>query len=91
MRRFLTGLSAVLLFLTGAIFALYNPQIVQFHYVLGVFNLPLAVLLVACLSAGVILGWLAGTWQRLRLRYHIRELRQANKQAAAELSKIQRS
>jgi len=91
MRRFFTGLSVILLILAGAIFALYNPQLVQFHYILGSLEMPLAILLVACLALGVFLGWLTGSWQRLRLRYHIRELRQTNKQVSSELSKIQRS
>jgi uncharacterized integral membrane protein len=61
MKKLLYAAIFLVVLVAGLTFALKNPEYVSIQYYFGVdFRVPLSLLIVGCLVAGVIIGYLAG-------------------------------
>ncbi len=87
MKRLFYAVVAVLAALAGITFAFQNQQLVEIRYYFGLaWSGPLALLLLATLAVGVVLGYLAALRRVLRLQRELvrarRELRVAEQEVA---------
>ena len=76
MRRVLLLLLGVAVLVLGATIGYVNAQPIAFDYLFGVWQVPLAGLLIAAFAAGVALALLAAAARILSLRMELRRLRQ---------------
>ncbi len=88
MLRFISWLLLGLCFVVGVIFTLYNPQIVQLHYIINTLEIRLAVLLLIMFLSGITLGILVSIAWIAKLRYLNRTLRKNHQEAAEEISRL---
>ncbi|MBU0499317.1 MAG: LapA family protein [Gammaproteobacteria bacterium] len=72
----------------GAAFAVKNAQPVNLNYYLGVQEAPLALILVAALVLGALLGVLASLGAVVRLRHELGDLRRQQRQAQEEIENL---
>ena len=75
MRRIIIIILFVIVLLLGAGFSAVNLMPVDINYYLGVLSLPLAMVIIAAIILGTVLGVLALSTSILRLRYENRRLR----------------
>lgn len=88
MLRFISWLVLGVFFVVGVIFTLYNPQIVQLHYIINTLEIRLAVLLLIMFLSGITLGILVSIAWIAKLRYLNRTLRKNHQEAAEEISRL---
>jgi uncharacterized membrane protein YciS (DUF1049 family) len=88
MLRLISWLLLGLCFVVGVIFTLYNPQIVQLHYIINTLEIRLAVLLLIMFLGGITLGILVSIAWIAKLRYLNRTLRKNHQEAAEEISRL---
>jgi putative membrane protein len=84
--RFIKLLFFIFLLLLGVAFAILNRQTVSINYYIAAHELPLAVLLVLVLSAGVLIGMSLNTLRIWRLQWENRRLRSTQTQLQASES-----
>lgn len=88
MSRILSVIALVLLIGAGITFTVLNPQRVSLNYLMGSLELPLALLVVAILALGAVLGLLVAGFLVLRLKRDNRRLRRASRQAEQEVANL---
>lgn len=72
----------------GAAFAVMNAEPVSLDYYLGVQEAPLALILVATLALGALLGVLASLGAVVRLRHELGDLRRQLRLAQEEIENL---
>lgn len=75
MQRILTIIIFIAVFAAGAAFSAINNGPIELNYYLGTITLPISVVVIASIVAGIILGALAIFISTLGLRYENRRLR----------------
>jgi len=88
MLRILLLVLLIAVLVLGATIGYFNAQPITFDYLFGVWQVPLAGLLVASLALGVILALLAAAGRILGLRMEIRRLRQRIRDHEIELRNL---
>ena len=88
MSRILSVIALVFLIGAGITFTVLNPQRVSLNYLMGSLELPLALLVVAILALGAVLGLLVAGFLVLRLKRDNRRLRRASRQAEQEVANL---
>ena len=69
-------------------FTTLNAQSIQLNYYFGVMEIPLAMAMALCLSAGILFGFLASFGILLRLKRENRKLKKSAKHKERELVSI---
>ena len=64
----------IIVLIAGLVFFVKNSQALEFNYVIGTITLPMSLLILLVLLAGVILGWLSMLPLLLRQRRRIGRL-----------------
>ena len=88
MRRLLTLLILVIVFIAGITFTSVNTDPVTLNYYFGSLSLPLSGLVLISLTIGVLLGALAVSLATLRLRYDNRRLQKQVTLAEQEIDSL---
>ncbi|MGA7799685.1 MAG: LapA family protein [Gammaproteobacteria bacterium] len=88
MARILLAILFLVLLLLGLSFAVLNATSVPLNYYLGEVDLPLALVVVASLVLGAILGVLVSLGIVLRLKRQVRHLRRQVQTAEKEVSNL---
>jgi uncharacterized membrane protein YciS (DUF1049 family) len=88
MLRLISWVFLGMIFIVSVIFTLYNPQIVQLHYVINTLEIRLAVLLLIIFLGGITLGILVSIAWIAKLRYLNRTLRKNHQEAADEITRL---
>jgi putative membrane protein len=88
MVRVLLLLLLVSVLVLGATIGYFNAQPVDFDYLFGVWQVPLAGLLIAAFAVGVVLALLAAASRILGLRLELRRLRQQIRDHEIELRNL---
>ena len=74
--------------IAGLVFFVKNSQELEFNYVIGTISLPLSLLILLVLVAGVILGWLSMLPLLLRQRRRIARLEKQARLAEKEVNNL---
>lgn len=88
MARILLGILFLILLILGLSFAVLNAGSVPLNYYLGKVELPLALVVVAALAVGAILGVLVSLGMVLRLKRQVRQLRRQVQTAEKEVTNL---
>lgn len=88
MSRILSVLALLILVGVGITFTVFNPHTVTLNYVVGNLNVPLALLMVIVLAAGVLLGLLFAGFKVVRLKREIHQLRRKARLAQEEVTNL---
>ena len=78
----------IIVLIAGLVFFLKNSQELKFNYVIGTISLPLSLLILLVLLAGVILGWLSMLPLLLRQRRRIGKLEKQARLAEKEVNNL---
>ena len=78
----------VIVLIAGLAFFVKNSKEVEFNYIIGTITLPLSLLILLSLVAGVILGLLSVTTLLLRQRRRIAKLQQQVQVAEKEVNNL---
>ena len=78
----------IIVLIAGLVFFLKNSQELEFNYVIGTISLPLSLLILLVLLAGVILGWLSMLPLLLRQRRRIGKLEKQARLVEKEVNKL---
>jgi len=78
----------VLFLIVGAAFAIINDQPVDLDLYFMIARLPLSLLLLLAMGAGIVLGAIVSAFYFMRLRQENAQLRRQNKLAGKELGKV---
>lgn len=88
MARVLLLLLLIVVLVLGATVGYFNAQPIAFDYLFGVWQVPLAGLLIAAFTVGVVLALLAALSRILGLRMELRRLRQRIREHEIELRNL---
>ena len=78
----------IIVLIAGLVFFLKNSQELEFNYVIGTISLPLSLLILLVLLAGVILGWLSMLPLLLRQRRRIGKLEKQARLVEKEVNNL---
>ena len=87
-RRILYACLFIIILIAGLVFFVKNSQEQEFNYVVGSVTLPLSLLILLSLLAGVLLGLLAVTPALLRQRRRIARLEKQAQMAEKEINNL---
>ena len=92
MKRTLSILLFLVVFLIGVSFALKNPAQVEIHYYFGISwgPFPLSLVLIAVFLVGVLLGGLVGSLPVVMKRRETRRVRRRMEEMEQELSRLRK-
>lgn len=90
MLRFLTSIVTLVVFVIGVLFALRNASPVNVDYIWGAVHAPLSYVAVGGCIVGLVLGFIGCSLEMLRLRRANRKLRQAARNAQAEVTSLRK-
>ncbi len=88
MMRLIALVVLTAVFCVGATFSYYNPGLVSINYLVGEFELPLGMALVAIFGATLLLTLLVGWVYAQAQRAEIRRLRRSLESTEAELKNL---
>ena len=78
----------IIVLLVGLLFYVKNNQTVELNYIIGTTELPVSLLLLACLSLGALLGILATIPMLLRIRHQKSRLEKQVKMTEKEVNNL---
>lgn len=78
----------IVVLLLGLLFFVKNNQTVELNYIIGTTELPVSLLLLACLSLGALLGILATVPMLLRIRLQKSRLEKQIKMTEKEVNNL---
>ena len=78
----------IIVLIAGLVFFLKNSQELEFNYAIGTISLPLSLLILLVLLAGVILGWLSMLPLLLRQRRRIGKLEKQARLVEKEVNNL---
>lgn len=87
--KFGTFILCLVCLIIGIFVTALNSESVRFDYYISSIDLPLSILLVAILIAGVIVGSIIGFGSILKLRWENRSLKKRLKNLENEIAKLQ--
>jgi len=68
--RIISLLFVLIIVIFGMTFAVLNPDSVTINYYLGVYTLPMSLLLVLVFAGGCLIGMIAGLWLLIKAKIH---------------------
>src|SRR3990172_8791416 len=78
----------IIVLIAGLVFFVKNSQALEFNYVIGTISLPLSLLLLLVLIAGIILGWVSMLPLLLRQRRRIGRLEKQARLVEKEVNNL---
>lgn len=88
MRRIISIILFIIVLILGAGFSAINLTSVDIHYYLGVFSLPLSVVIIVSIVLGTALGALVLSTSIMSLRYENRRLRKKLTTSEQEINSL---